>query len=384
VPLKLEGRTRLAHPATNQPLLSHANPPLADLSSYLTSPQQQQLMPSFSAPPVNPSLDSSNLDQLKADAIALEGSKEHEEALAKYEEVLVIQQRDLPVGHPDTHETLISIDRCIDQLKYASIDNFDVAISALSLPGKEAYDLYELTYQRQLVTQGADHPNTLITRHDMAFSLFRQQRYIDALSMFEPLLKKILRVLPLDDPLTLTTTMAVAAVLTHLDRDDEALKMFEDVVSKLTRVKGEGHNDTLDAMVGISNAQYNLDRYNDSKQTATRGLLIARRVGNEQATAEFVEVLSDLERIEERKIFAATASDEQKELRKKLELRMQNKEKDAADEAALLATRSKATTEDDLDALMAQFGFEEGDDCSGGKGKKKKSGGGSKKKKKGK
>jgi hypothetical protein len=48
----------------------------------------------------------------------------------------------------------------------------------------------------------------------------------------------------------------------------------------------------------------------------------------------------------------------------------------------LLATRAKATTEDDLDALMAQFRFEEGDDCSGEKGKKKESGGGSKKKKK--
>jgi hypothetical protein len=42
----------------------------------------------------------------------------------------------------------------------------------------------------------------------------------------------------------------------------------------------------------------------------------------------------------------------------------------------LLATRAKATTEDDLDALMAQYGFEEGDDCSGEKGEKKKSAGG--------
>jgi hypothetical protein len=68
-------------------------------------------MSAFSAQTVNPNLDSSNLEQLKAEAIALEGSKKHEEALAKYEEVLVIQQRDLPVGHLDTHETLTSIDR---------------------------------------------------------------------------------------------------------------------------------------------------------------------------------------------------------------------------------------------------------------------------------
>jgi hypothetical protein len=63
------------------------------------------------------------------------------------------------------HETLTSIDRCIDQLKYASVDNGDVEDSALSLlaDGKydDAYCLSEQTYQRQLVTHGANHPDTL-------------------------------------------------------------------------------------------------------------------------------------------------------------------------------------------------------------------------------
>jgi hypothetical protein len=86
-------------------------------------------MSAFSAPSANPSLDSSNVDRLKSKAIALEGRKKHEKALVKYEEVLVIQQRDLPVGHAETHETLLSIDRCIEQLKYVSIDNGDVALT---------------------------------------------------------------------------------------------------------------------------------------------------------------------------------------------------------------------------------------------------------------
>jgi tetratricopeptide (TPR) repeat protein len=345
-------------------------------------------MSALSAPPINPSLDSSNLEQLKSEAIALEGSKKHAEALAKYEEVLAIHQRNLPVGDPETHETLTSIDRCIDQLKYASIDNLDVASSASSLfdQGKHAdsFRHHEQTYERQLVTHGADHRTTLITRYNMAISLKSRQRHVDALSIFEPLLKKMSRVLPLDDPLTLTTMASLAATLNRLKRHDEALKVFEDVVPKLIRVIGEDHEYTLMAMDSMASAQCNLGRIDDYKQTVTRGLLLARRVGNEERAADFVDRLSSIEKFEEAKVFAATASKVQLQLKLKIIRRKQAKEKAAEDEAALLATRAKATTEDDLDALMAQFGFEEGDDCSGGKGEKKKSGGGSKKKKKGK
>jgi hypothetical protein len=231
------------------------------------------------------------------------------------------------------------------------------------------------------VTHGADHGETLNTRHYMAGSLFSQERYLEALSMFEPLLKKMSRFLPLDHLLTLSTMGYVAATLTHLKRTDEALEMYEDVVPKFIRVTGEDSGVTLNAMVNMARAQCSLRRFDDGKQTATRGLLLARRVGNEELAARFVNTLSKLELVEEHKSFQATASDEQKELRTKINLRKLAKSKAAADEAALLATRAKATTEDDLDALMAQFGFEEGDDCSGGKGEKKKSGGGSKKKK---
>jgi flagellar basal body rod protein FlgF len=161
-----------------------------------------------------------NLEQLKSEATTLEGSKKHGEALAKYEEVLVIQQRELPVGHLDTHETLTSIDRVIDQLKYASVDNGDVEKSAHSLfgqsKGNESYRLFELEYERMLVTHGADHRETLKTHHNMACSLYEQERYDDAPSMFEQLLKKLLRVLPLDHQLTLNTMGCMARTLFRL------------------------------------------------------------------------------------------------------------------------------------------------------------------------
>jgi hypothetical protein len=147
--------------------------------------------------------------------------------------------------------------------------------------------------------------------------------------------------------------------------------MYEDVVPKLIRGRGQDDDCTLMAISDMATTQYNLRRDDDAKQTATRGLLIARRAGNEGAAAQFVDTLSKLEEAEEYTLFAATASDEQKKLHNKIIDRKQAKEKAAADEAALLATRAEATTEDDLDALVAQFGFEEGDDCSGEKGEKK-------------
>jgi negative regulator of replication initiation len=118
-------------------------------------------------------------------------------------------------------------------------------------------------------------------------------------------------------------------------------------VPKLIRVRGEAHDDTLHSMFDMANAQFNLRRYDDSKRTALRGLLLARSVDNEKVVARFVDVLSDLDRVEEDKVFEATASDEQWDLRQKINQRKQAKEKAAADEAALLATRAKATTEDD-------------------------------------
>jgi hypothetical protein len=132
--------------------------------------------------------------------------------------------------------TLVSIDKVIGQLKYASIDNFDVSMSAHSLlvqpKGNDSYRIFEQTYQRQLLTYGADHLETLITRFNMALALYSQERPIDALSMLKPLLKKVSRVLPLDDPLTLATMADMASALCELDRDGEALNMYEDVVPK--------------------------------------------------------------------------------------------------------------------------------------------------------
>jgi tetratricopeptide (TPR) repeat protein len=101
------------------------------------------------------------------------------------------------------------------------------------------------------VTHGADHRETLITRYNMALSLYTQKLYDDALSMFEQVLEMQLSILPLDDPQTLKTMKIMAATLSHLKRLDESLKMYEDLVPKLIRVIGDDHDDTLDGCDGL-------------------------------------------------------------------------------------------------------------------------------------
>ena len=75
-------------------------------------------MSAFSSPPLD-NLDDNEtqlvlLKQLKDEAIELEGNKQFEEANEKYEKLLTAQQA---INHPGTMETMMSIDRVIEELK---------------------------------------------------------------------------------------------------------------------------------------------------------------------------------------------------------------------------------------------------------------------------
>jgi hypothetical protein len=50
--------------------------------------------------------DKSNIEQLKTEAVALEGGGQYYEALAKFEKLLAKQQSILGDGHPDAMETM--------------------------------------------------------------------------------------------------------------------------------------------------------------------------------------------------------------------------------------------------------------------------------------
>jgi hypothetical protein len=161
--------------------------------------------------------------------------------------------------------------------------------------------------------------------------------------------------------------------LNGLERYDESIAMLESALLKYTATIGEDAPSTLNAMVGLASVQCHSSLYYDSKRTAGRGLLIAKRVGEEKPAAAFADVLSRLEKVEE----AKSATYKQMLLQVKIEVRRQAKEKAAADEVARVANAEPPMTDDDIDNLMAEFAAL---DDGGGKKKSNAGGGGGKKK----
>ena len=166
-----------------------------------------------------------------------------------------------------------------------------------------------------------------------------------------------------------------------LERYDESLVLHNKVLDLQLRVLGDQHPDTVFSIFNVATTQYYFRRYDDAHRNASRGLLLARKIGHEEHHANFVKLLSDFEEDED-----PTTSVEQKRLRAKIRVRKQQTDDKAVAEAARLATPQPPTTEAALDLLMAEFGLEEevGKKKSGGGGGNAGGGGGGSKKKKGK
>jgi hypothetical protein len=89
----------------------------------------------------------------------------------------------------------------------------------------------------------------------------------------------------------------MARTLSQLERDNEALAMLETLLPRRVRIIGEDHDNTLTTMRNMALVLLQLGRFEDAHRTASRGLLLARKVGHEEATAAFVDILSQVEQV---------------------------------------------------------------------------------------
>jgi tetratricopeptide (TPR) repeat protein len=180
-----------------------------------------------------------------------------------------------------------------------SLEQLWVKADALTDQGRheQAYLLYHQMYERLLVTRGEDHQCNLMIMYNVGMSLSKQDRGVEAHATFEKVLERQLRVLGCEHPFTLMTMSRLGCVLLGLHRFDEALVVYEALLPRQVRIHGEDHDDTLDTMNCMACVLSTFGRFDEAHRIASRGLLLARNVGNEEAAAGLVDTLSGLEQI---------------------------------------------------------------------------------------
>ena len=109
---------------------------------------------------------------------------------------------------------------------------------------------------------GADHPDTLTTRHNLASAYRDAGRSAEAITMHEQTLAARERVLGVDDPGTLHTRNNLANAYRTAGRTAEAITLFEQTLADRERVLGVDDPDTLATRYYLGNA------YRDAGRTA--------------------------------------------------------------------------------------------------------------------
>ena len=183
------------------------------------------------------------------DVIALEGTII---ALAQifYEQGVKDQARVLGEDHPDTLTTRHNLAYC-----YQEAGRTD-----------EAIDLYENLVPDRIRVLGEDHPDTLTTRHNLAYCYQEAGRTDEAIDLYENLVPDRIRVLGEDHPDTLITRNQLANVYRVAGRTDEAITLYENLVSDRIRFLGEDHPDTLWTRCDLAKAYKDAGRTDEAKE----------------------------------------------------------------------------------------------------------------------
>ena len=140
---------------------------------------------------------------------------------------------------------------------------------------------YEELLADQVRVLGADHPDTLATRHNLAGVIADAGDLVEARRRDEELLADRVRVLGADHPDTLTTRYNLAWVAGQAGDLVEARRRYEELLADRVRVLGEDHPDTLDT------------RHNLAGVAGQAGDLVEARHRYEQLLVDRVRVLGE-------------------------------------------------------------------------------------------
>jgi len=119
---------------------------------------------------------------------------------------------------------------------------------------------------RQIFTQkhGPEHPDTLSSMHNLAWTYHDLGRHSEALKLRKETFVLQKRILGPEDPHTLSSKNNLATSYTVFGRHIEALELHEQILDVRKRTLGADHPLTQSSMMGIANCYIVLGRYADA------------------------------------------------------------------------------------------------------------------------
>ena len=111
---------------------------------------------------------------------------------------------------------------------------------------------------------GADHPDTLHSRNNLALAYRAAGRLNDAIPLHEETLTALARILGPNHPNALTSRNNLAFTYRAAGRVNDAIPLFEETLEARTRILGPNHPDTLGSRNNLATAYRAAGRLNDA------------------------------------------------------------------------------------------------------------------------
>ena len=150
-------------------------------------------------------------------------------------------------------------------------------------------ELYERILRDKVSSLGADHPDTLTSMNNLAFTYGELGQHDKALALREKVLAGRTAKLGADHPDTLTSMNDLAFTYGELGQHGKALALYEKVLAGRTAKLGADHPDTLDSMTGLSLSLYKLKRYTQAGNVLQTLLtMLVKQDGEAKDTTQFL------------------------------------------------------------------------------------------------
>ena len=130
-------------------------------------------------------------------------------------------------------------------------------------------------YERIL---GADHPDTLRTRSDLAVAYQAAGRFNEAIALGERVLADEERILGAEAPAVLTARNNLAHAYQAAERADEAIPLYEGALTDRERLLGADHLDTLVTRNNLAHAYQAVGRADEAIPLYERTLAARKRI----------------------------------------------------------------------------------------------------------